>query len=406
MKVSTTSPEGKESVLCVATPDIDAYCETFVREQIRRLPFKVRVLHGWPLRFDENGSDLRTVVTSNRMLHRIGRRFLPSRSASSLDDVLDEWFRANSVGAVLAQKGHTAASLVNACRLARIPLIAHFHGADVWNEDVIRKRFDSYQTLFKACSAIIAVSREMQARLCELGAPAESVHWNPCSVDPDVFADSTPAEVGAEFISVGRFVDKKAPQLTLLAFAQVLKECPEARLTMVGDGPLWESCIELANALSLNSHVTFAGAKDSMFVADAMRLARVYVQHSVRTRCGDAEGTPVGVIEAQASGLPVVSTRHMGIGEVVVEGETGFLVKERDVNAMAEKMVQLAKYPQLAATLGAAGRIRVMSEYSHEKRIGRLAEIIEQASAGRLQRNRDDLQSIVPNPSHGSEVIR
>jgi glycosyltransferase involved in cell wall biosynthesis len=110
-----------------------------------------------------------------------------------------------------------------------------------------------------------------------------------------------------------------------------------------------------------------------------MAGARAFVQHSVCTTYGDSEGTPVAVLEASAAGLPVVSTRHAGIQEAVIHQRTGFLVAERDVNAMEGYMSQLATDPGLAAALGTAGRKFVSENYSSERSISQLFGILEKA---------------------------
>jgi glycosyltransferase involved in cell wall biosynthesis len=107
-----------------------------------------------------------------------------------------------------------------------------------------------------------------------------------------------------------------------------------------------------------------------------MRQARVFVQHSVVAADGNREGTPVAIIEAGASGLPVVATRHAGIPDVVVEGSTGFLVDERDVEGMARHMIRLAQDAELAGRLGRAARERVQVHFSTETSIRRLWTII------------------------------
>ena len=103
-----------------------------------------------------------------------------------------------------------------------------------------------------------------------------------------------------------------------------------------------------------------------------MRRARAAVQHSMRASNGDSEGTPNSLKEAGASGLPVVATRHGGIPDIIIDGKTGFLVDEGDVERMAEYMTQLAKDPILAARLGRAAREHVCAEFSMEQSIGNL----------------------------------
>jgi glycosyltransferase involved in cell wall biosynthesis len=104
----------------------------------------------------------------------------------------------------------------------------------------------------------------------------------------------------------------------------------------------------------------------------------------LRAADGDSEGTPVAVLEASACGLPVVSTRHGGIIDAVIDGTSGFLVEEGDVEAMAEHMLRLVRDPGLAATLGAAGRRHIVDNYSAEKSLSRLrAVLLDAAQTGR-----------------------
>src|SRR5439155_1881807 len=127
----------------------------------------------------------------------------------------------------------------------------------------------------------------------------------------------------------------KAPYLTLLAFHKVLAQVPDARLTMVGDGDLLEACHQIAKSLSIDMRVDFVGQRQSADIANILKTARAFVQHSLQTSSGDSEGTPVAILEAGAAGIPVVSTRHAGIVDIVRDGETGYLVDERDIDSMA-----------------------------------------------------------------------
>lgn len=115
-----------------------------------------------------------------------------------------------------------------------------------------------------------------------------------------------------------------------------------------------------------------------------MRESRSFVQHSIRAFDGDSEGTPVAILEAQVSGLPVVSTTHAGIKDVVMSGETGLLVAEGNVNGMADAMIELAKSPSRAAELGKAARHRALKEYTLTQSIQKLATAIRSASGNRI----------------------
>jgi colanic acid/amylovoran biosynthesis glycosyltransferase len=262
-------------------------------------------------------------------------------------------FRRARPRAVLAEFGQSGVVVLDACRRMDLPLIVHFHGADISKHEVLRTYADAYRSLFRQARAIVAVSRAMQQRLMSLGAPPEKMHCNPCGVDCGVFSRASPATTGPVFVAVGRFVEKKAPQLTILAFARVHQRHPDARLRMIGDGPLLDACRDLPRGLGVAPAVTFLEAQPHSVIQEEMRNARGFVQHSVEAASGDSEGMPVAILEAGASGLPVVATRHAGIPDAVIEGTTGFLVDEHDVDGDGRSDDQIDRR---ASRGGATGR--------------------------------------------------
>jgi glycosyltransferase involved in cell wall biosynthesis len=375
-----TEPVRKGQVCICLVDEGDPATAAFTRAHLEHLPARMIVVQGvvphvgrWP-------------VLPQHQLGRAWRkswRVLRGRDWNwEVTSAYLRVFRRYRPAAVLAEWGPTAVRVMDACRLARLPLVAHFHGYDATMHSVVYEFQTAYRELFQVAGAIIAVSRHMEHRLIALGALPEKVNYNPYGVDCTAFGGADPSASPPTFLGVGRFVDKKAPHLTLLAFAQVYQQCAAARLRLIGDGPLLGACRDLAQAVRIDSAVTFLGAQPHGIVRDEMRRARAFVQHSIEAGNGDCEGTPVAVIEAGASGLPVVSTRHAGIPDVVVERETGFLVEERDIPGMAGRMLQLARDPGLAAALGKAGRARVEEHFSTERSIGRLWSIIENCIDG------------------------
>ena len=289
-------------------------------------------------------------------------------------------FRKWGADTVLAEFGPTGVAVMEACRKLNLPLVVHFHGYDISMRELLKLHGPAYSMMFKQAAAVIAVSRAMQKKLIEMGAPAERVHYNPCGVNCELFGGAVPAEAPPLILAVGRFVEKKGPQITLAAFSDVLRQYPEARLLMIGDGPLLEECQKLSNSLAIDAAVTFMGSQPHEIVAKEMRRARIFVQHSIEAASGDSEGTPVAILEAGASGLPVVSTYHGGIPDVVIANETGLLVKERDVAEMARQMLRLLRDPALAGALGHAARRRVEMHFSATRSIDHLWTIMKTAA--------------------------
>jgi glycosyltransferase involved in cell wall biosynthesis len=290
-------------------------------------------------------------------------------------------FRRARCDAVLVEFGNVAVDAMDACAELGLPLIVHFHGFDAHSQGVLQGAGARYPALFEQAAALIVVSKPMGTALEALGAPDSKIRYLPYGVDVEQFSGAAPDRAAPVFLAVGRFIEKKAPQLTIAAFAAVHRRRPGARLRMIGSGDLLDACRDLAVGLAVGDSVTFLDAQPHEVVAEEMTSARAFVQHSVVAADGDSEGMPVAVLEASAAGLPVVSTRHAGIPEVVLDGETGYLVEERDVEGMARRMEQLADEGALAARLGAAGRARVAEHFTMDAAIAGLWKIIRDATA-------------------------
>lgn len=375
-------PVSNRPTICVFSPNQFSYSETFIRAHIQYLPANVQALNsGW---FPTLKADGKPWFPRPLYLFYKGKRFYPRRLASLAQSVgnleLVRFLKSRRVAVVLAEYGPTGVSVMDACVQARVPFVTHFHGFDAYDRSALDQFGPSYPRMFALASGIIAVSHEMENQLLDLGAPRDKLHYNPYGIDISIFTQAEPSSNPPVFVAMGNFVDKKAPQVTLLAFSKALEECPEARLIMGGGGDLLEACKQLAKALKISTQVEFLGPLPHAQVAPIMQQARAFVQHSLRTSYGDSEGTPVAVLEAGASGLPVISTRHAGIKDVVIEGETGFLVEETDIEGMAKYMVLLAKNPGLAGQLGRNARERICANYPMEKSINQLWQILSSVS--------------------------
>ncbi len=383
-------PDRGAATVAVLAPNRNAYSETFVRAHLERLPARVECLiANWFPHETADGGPLLGTGLARRLGRAALRRTLGWKQSEFHERAFRAFLRAHRVDVVLAEYGPTGVAVMEVCRRAGVPLVVHFHGFDAYEKATLQAEGARYPAMFASAAAVVAVSRHMERRLLELGAPRERLFYNPCGADVDAFAPGRPDHAPALFVAVGRFVEKKAPHLTLLAFGKVARRRPDARLVMAGDGPLLDACRQLARALGIADQVEFPGALRHVEVARLLSGARAFVQHSVVAPSGDSEGTPVAVIEASASALPVIATRHSGIPDVVVDGETGLLVEEGDVAEMAERMVSLVDDPALAARLGAAGRARALQVFSMERSIAGLWGILSRvASLGEGGRSR------------------
>ena len=213
---------------------------------------------------------------------------------------------------------------------------------------------------------ILAASEHLKRRLVLIGVDEKAIFVQP--VDAQVFiCDSQLADI--DFLSIGRFVEKKCPIALVHAMELVVRDFPEARMMMVGDGPFW---LEVKNRIlqkNLSKNIELTGALSHQEALKMLNRSKVFVQHSVTSSSGDQEGYPTAISEAMLAGLPVISTRHSGITEAVIEGETGLLVQEHDYLGFGEAMIKLLKSKDLRQKMGKNAKRRVLNINPSGKRV-------------------------------------
>jgi len=376
----------RQARLAVAAPSFGVPSETFIRDHVRVVAPGQTVLLCQDGRQAEGLRcpalrDIDTHAASSQPLVRAfakGMALWGLVAESGLYGAdqrrVTSFLKAYGVRAVLAEYGPMGVQLMGACREAGVPLYVHFHGYDA---TLPQRRWyvaRQYRQLFRAAAGIIAPSAFLADKLRALGCPTGKLHVSHNGVDPARFP-LTRREPG-RCLAVGRLVAKKAPHLTIRAFAQVRARCPHARLDIIGDGELRKPCEELVRELGLTGAVVLHGALPHDEVVAELARASVFIQHSVTAENYDIEGLPVSILEAMAAALPVVSTRHSGIPEAVIADATGILVEEGDVDGTAEAMAGLIENPDRAAAMGQAGYERLLSSFTHQQVRERLLRIM------------------------------
>jgi glycosyltransferase involved in cell wall biosynthesis len=232
-------------------------------------------------------------------------------------------------------------------RRLKLPLVVSLHGDDVTG--YLDEHPDVYDGVLDRAAAVVVPSEFLVPAAVAAGARAEAVHVIPSGVDLSLFTPSPLPDGPPEAVFVGRFVEKKGLDVLAAAWPTVLHAVPDARLRILGYGPL-ES---LARSIAGDVEVVVGASRSQ--VQDAIRRARVVVSPS-HTAPGDAvETLLIANLEAQASGRPVVTTRHGGIPEFVRDGETALLVPEGDADALADALIRVLSDADLASRLGGAG---------------------------------------------------
>jgi glycosyltransferase involved in cell wall biosynthesis len=371
-----TATDTNDIRLCIFSPENNAYSETFIQNHIARLPFRKTILNGTGLaNLSSAGKPLLPPTLFNRFRNKLLSR--AQRREHRLEQrELRSFLKRHGIQVVLAEYGHIATIVREACEQLRIPMVVHFHGNDASHRPTLQLLQKEYAALFAYATAIISVSHAMTERLIRLGAPKARIVYDCYGIDTTLFNPSEQKFEPPAFVAVGRFVEKKAPHLTISAFAMAREQQPSIRLIMIGNGPLLEPCRQLARATGIEECIEFAGIKPPAEVAAIMSKARAFVQHSVIAGDGNAEGTPLSILEAGACGVPVISTRHEGIRDVVVENETGLLVDEFDVKGMAKAMEYLAANAAEACRMGRSARARIEANYSLNRHIDTLKQVI------------------------------
>lgn len=358
--------------LAIFSPAHNSYSETFIQAH-KKLPFNIKYYYDGELPTKLEGNpEMAHFNLRQKVEKKFNTRFKLHEHA------LINSLKKEKVNCILAEYGTTACATLQVVQHLKIPMIVHFHGYDASIKTILADYKEPYKKVFAYSKAVIVVSQKMKQTLIDCGCPEEKLIVSVYGPDP-VFFDIQPSYKSQQFLSVGRFVEKKAPDLTILAFKKVVDIFPEAKLIMVGDGDLLLQCQKLVTDLHLEKNVEFKGVLAAEEIQILMQESIAFVQHSVVAQNGDSEGTPVAILEAQAAALPVISTYHAGIPDVVINNETGLLVQEQDVYRMAKNMLRLLQEENLAKKLGAAGRTRIKGNFTLERHLNILAETISEA---------------------------
>lgn len=265
--------------------------------------------------------------------------------------------------------GRLAALMAGSARPAAVVHTFHGHVLRGYFNPVKTEAFRQLERgLARTTDALVAVSPEVREDLVALGvAPAERIVVIRLGLDFEARLATSPGarervrrELGIAsdaFVVawLGRMTEIKRADVLLRAFAALRRRLGNAELLVVGDGPLCGELEGLAGSLGIREHAHFTGFRSD--VGDVYAAADAVALTSAN------EGTPVSVIEAQAAGLPVVSTDVGGVRDVIVEGASGFVVAPGDVDAVAERLARLGDDAALCERLGAAGRDRAVSRY-------------------------------------------
>jgi glycosyltransferase involved in cell wall biosynthesis len=279
-----------------------------------------------------------------------------------------------------AQFGVEGVYALPVARRLGIPLVTTFHGFDAtlstaalltspaWaNYPLFRGQLARQGDLFLCASSFI------RARVLAMGFPEARTHTHYIGVDCQAIRPRAPAEETPTILHVGRLVAVKGAEYLIRAFAHIARREPTVQLVLIGDGPLKAKLEALTKSLGLDGRVQFLGALPHDQVLAWMRKAAMLVLPSIRTATGRVEGLGMVLLEAGATGVPAIGSRIGGIPEGILDGETGLLAPERDIQALALSMGRLLDDRDARLRMGERARNHVENNFD----IRRQTELLE-----------------------------
>lgn len=327
------------------------------------------------------GREVRNVVVCNRTenLHRfpvqdvvrLRLRYLtePRLAPLAADHIRSRW----NPDLIHAHFGWSGADMLLLKQCLRIPLIVSFGGRDVGLQMKLPYFDRLYQVLLDATDQAICVSKDLERKLIDVGVEPERIRVIYRGVDVREFAfvdrSSRPADHPVTVLMVGRMVEKKGHRNAFAALAPLVREGLDVHLVVLGEGEMYGALRRLRRQLGLKQNIEFLKPTDHAGVRKQMGNADLLLHSSVTPESGDTEGIPNVIVEAQATGIPILGTRHGGIVEAVRDGETGILVPEHDVPAMTEALRTLVKNRELRLSMGSAARRFVESHLNFDTQV-------------------------------------
>ena len=246
-------------------------------------------------------------------------------------------------------------------------LVTSFRGSDVTRHLVARP--DHFADLARRGDLFMPVSQAFRERLLAFGFPPDRVVVHRSGINLKVFGFAARVREGkvTKLIFVGRLAEKKGLAYLLEAVSMLGIAGRDVRLTVIGEGELGPRMRARCHELGIADRVVFVGSGTHEEVVSTMQKSHILVAPSVTAEDGDQEGIPNVLKEAMATGMPVVSTYHSGIPELVEHGVSGLLAPERDAAALASLLAELVDHPESWASFGLAGRRKVEEEFDTER---------------------------------------
>ena len=374
---------------------VASYCSSFLKSEMLHIYRQLRALRGvdtfvvtkevqnaerFPFERIEIIPKRRTNLLVHGWLKFVERR--PPIVYRGEYQTLDSLLERHGADLMHIYFGHTGVHLLPFIEQWDKPCVVSFHGADVAHKPEIKDYPGKLRRLFNAVPLVFARSQSLVDRLVHLGCPPEKLRINrtgiPLNEFPLVDRQASP-DGKLRVVQACRLIPKKGVATSLRAFAIFKKDHPDAEFFIAGKGPLQPELEMLAGGLGIARDVHFLGFLPQPKLMQLYASSHLFLHPSEISPNQDQEGVPNSVLEAMATGLPVVATRHGGIPEAVDHGRTGFLVAEEDHVGLANAMQLITSSPGLLKEMGERAHAAVVERFEQDTQINRLESFYEEA---------------------------
>ncbi len=325
-------------------------------------------------RFPLDGAPFLRCPIRKSPLASLASRLRGRYSQVSYGACLPEIIRRKPV-VIHAHYGYRAIVSLDLFRRLNLPLFTNFYGYDLSHRSFLRRSHRGYAELFRVGTGFFVEGPHMRERLSDLGCPADKIHIKRIAIDPESYPFRERTWDGkrpVRFLFVGRLVEKKGldQALAALSILQASRLDAPFTLTVIGDGPLRPALERQALEAGLNGRVEWGGYITPADLIGVLDKHDILLQPSRTARDGDGEGgAPTVLLEAQACGLPIVSTLHDDIPYVVPQGKSGLLSPEGDIPALSRNLLEILQYSDRWAEMGRAGREHILTAHDVNREI-------------------------------------
>ena len=378
-------------------PTVASYCTTFLKPEMLHIYRQITGLKRWSTfvitrerqcadlyPMPEGGIETVPRVRSN-FLRRFWLKYIkrePPIVYRGEYGVLANLLERRHADVLHVYFGHTGVHLLPFLQRWPKASVVSFHGMDVQKREHDPSYEQRLRDVLQCTTLVLARSHSLQDRLLELGCPPEKLRLNRTGIPLDQFPKrerQVPVDGAWRFVQACRLIDKKGLDDAIRAFGKFAATHPKATFTIAGEGPLLAELEKLRDELGLRDKVSFAGFLKGRALCDLYHSAHVFIHPSRLMADGNQEGIPNAMLEAMATGLPVIATLHGGIPEAVRKDVTGFLVPERDVEGLYQSILRLLDTPGVWQQMSAAAAADVQENFEATAQIAKLEAVYDEA---------------------------